>query len=103
PALSIYKLALPLAFGQFPNLLLVGAARHTGRALCLRRRFLSRHALQLLTFLSILNVFCVHSSTLIPAYFSTIFFNPNPGKLIVSFASSPSPSRRRMVPRPYFG
>src|SRR6185312_2182912 len=57
----------------------------------------------LLAFCFIGDVFCVHSSTLIPAYFSMIFFNPYPGKLIVSFASSPSPSRRITTPRPYFG
>src|ERR1700752_741129 len=37
-----------------------------------------------------------------PAYFSTNFFCPNPGKLTVSFVDSPAPSRRRTNPRPYF-
>src|SRR3954452_14319067 len=38
-----------------------------------------------------------------PAYFSISFFCPKPGKLTVSFAASPVPSRRSTSPRPYFG
>src|SRR5205085_12097421 len=38
-----------------------------------------------------------------PAYFSTSFFWPKPGKLTRSLAASPVPSRRRTRPRPYFG
>src|SRR5215207_10922586 len=38
-----------------------------------------------------------------PAYFSTSFFWPKPGKLTRSLAASPTPSRRRTRPRPYFG
>src|SRR6476646_521726 len=37
------------------------------------------------------------------AYFSTNFFNPNRGNCTVSLASSPSPSRWKTVPSPYFG
>src|SRR5215213_6044896 len=36
-----------------------------------------------------------------PAYFSTSFFCPKPGKLTVNFADSPAPSRRKTSPRPY--
>src|SRR3954470_3195074 len=38
-----------------------------------------------------------------PAYFSTSFFWPKPGKLTRSLAASPTPSRRSTRPRPYFG
>src|SRR5438270_9100879 len=38
-----------------------------------------------------------------PAYFSTSFFWPKPGKLTVSLAESPAPSRRSTSPRPYLG
>src|SRR5919112_3660279 len=38
-----------------------------------------------------------------PAYFSTSFFWPKPGKLTRSLAASPAPSRRRTRPRPYLG
>src|ERR1700749_961666 len=38
-----------------------------------------------------------------PAYFSTSFFWPKPGKLTKSLTASPAPSRRRTRPRPYFG
>src|SRR4051795_8819172 len=38
-----------------------------------------------------------------PAYFSTSFFWPKPGKLTRSLAASPVPSRRRTRPRPYLG
>src|SRR5688500_4238581 len=38
-----------------------------------------------------------------PAYFSTSFFWPKPGKLTKSLAPSPTPSRRSTRPRPYFG
>src|SRR5215213_5882554 len=38
-----------------------------------------------------------------PAYFSTSFFWPKPGKLTRSLAASPTPSRRRTRPRPYLG
>src|SRR5215213_7164676 len=36
-----------------------------------------------------------------PAYFSTSFFCPKPGKLTVNFADSPTPSRLNTSPRPY--
>src|SRR5436309_12881535 len=38
-----------------------------------------------------------------PAYFSTSFFWPKPGKLTRSLAESPVPSRRSTRPRPYLG
>src|SRR5579871_2149533 len=37
------------------------------------------------------------------AYFSTSFFKPKRGNCTVILASSPSPSRRKTVPSPYFG
>src|ERR1051325_9088906 len=37
------------------------------------------------------------------AYFSTSFFNPNLGNCTVIFESSPSPSRWKTMPSPYFG
>src|SRR5215210_6157617 len=51
-------------------------------------------------FCLLLSAFYAFSS---PAYFSISFFCPKPGKLTVSLAASPVPSRRRTRPRPYFG
>src|SRR5207302_8868874 len=92
----------PLALDHLLNFSLARSACHAGGAFGLRRRFLAGLALQLFAFGSICNVFGVHSS-FIPAYFSTSLFSPWPGKLTVSLASSPSPSRRSTVPRPYRG
>ena len=78
--------------------------RATGScASCLRSLLLPRDPLQLLAFFFIFNLLCVHDSVFNPANLSTSFFNPCPGKLMVSFASSPSPSRLSTVPRPYRG
>lgn len=103
PACRPYVLAFPLALRHLFYFVLVRPACHSGCPLCLRSGLLPRGALQALAFYFVFHVLCVHSSILIPAYFAIIFFNPYPGKLIVSFASSPSPSRRNTVPRPYFG
>jgi hypothetical protein len=46
---------------------------------------------------------CHHQAFSSPAYFSMSFFWPKPGKLTVSLAESPAPSRRRTRPRPYLG
>ena len=97
------RLPFALALDELLHFMFVRSARDTGGALGFRRGFLTGCAFEALAFGFIFNVLGVHSSILIPAYFSTIFLSPYPGKLIVSFASSPSPSRRKMVPRPYFG
>ena len=61
------------ALGQDLHLLLVGAARHVGGALGLGSRLLARGALQLLAFCFVGDFLGVHSSILIPAYFSHQF------------------------------
>src|SRR5579862_2868322 len=94
------SLALALALSHLLYFALLRSACDVGGALLNRRRFLPRRALQLLTFRFVCDLFSVHS-TLIPAYFAISFFNPYPGKFTVTFVSSPEPSRRTTVPRPY--
>src|SRR5271165_2472552 len=96
-------LPLPLTLCRAANLLLHRSARYSGSALGLRSHLLARRPLQFLSFRPILNVFRVHQSLFNPAYFSINFLSPYPGKLTVSLASSPSPSRLTIVPLPYFG
>src|SRR5712691_10563125 len=91
---------LALALHHLLHLALARAPGHVGGAAGLGRRLPAGSALQLLAFLFIGDGFRVHS-ILIPAYFATNFFNPYPGKLTVTLASPPEPSRRRTVPRPY--
>src|SRR5579872_2662541 len=93
------KLALTLALCHLLYFALLRAAGNIGRSLGYRSGLLARGALQLLAFCCIFNVLSVHS-TLIPAYFATIFFIPYPGKFTVNLVSSPEPSRRTTVPRP---
>jgi len=100
---SVEPLTFALALDQLFHLALVRSPRDTRCALGFRSSFLTGYAFEAFAFGFIFNVLCVHSSILIPAYFSIIFLSPYPGKLIVSFASSPSPSRRSTVPRPYLG
>src|SRR5579862_4387871 len=95
------RLALALALHHLPDFLLARAAHHIRGPLGLGSRFLARCALQLLAFCFIGNFRSVHS-TLIPAYFAISFFNPCTGKLTVTLVSSPDPSTRNTVPRPYF-
>src|SRR5207248_8388645 len=85
------------------DLLLQGASRYASRSLGLGGGFLARRALQLLSFGPVRCVFCIHQSVFNPAYFSISFLSPCPGKLTVSFASSPSPSRLTITPLPYLG
>src|SRR5581483_542021 len=94
-------LALLLALGHLFDFLLARSARHIARPLGFGGGLFPRRALQFLPFCSVGDVLCVHS-TLIPAYFAISLFNPYPGKLTVTFVSSPDPSRRNTVPRPYF-
>jgi len=101
------------------QLLFVLATR--ARARTLRSGLLACGALQLLSFLYILNFGSVCHALLFScclkclrgmvgyryifsscANFSISFFTPNLAKCTVSFASSPSPSRRITVPSPYF-
>jgi hypothetical protein len=89
--------------GRPSDLFLQGAARYTRSSLRFRRNFLARRPLQLLTFRPIRYRFCIHQSVFNPAYFSISFLSPCPGKLTVSFASSPSPSRLTITPFPYLG
>src|SRR5260370_23431423 len=96
------SLPFPLALGCSRDLLLQRSARYSGGALGFRRRLLARRPLQFLPFRPIYR-FCIHQSLFSPAYFSTSFLSPYPGKLTVSLASSPSPSRRTITPRPYLG
>src|SRR6266478_154443 len=87
-------LPLPLPLGCLSDLLLQRSARDSGGALGLRRGLLAGRPLQLLPFRPIGYRFCIHQSLFSPAYFSTSFLSPYPGKLTVSLASSPSPSLR---------
>src|SRR4029079_8796024 len=96
-------LAFTLALSELFHFAFIGSAGDTGCALLLGGHFLARGAPEFLTFQLVFYVLCIHSSSVIPAYLATIFCSPCPGKLIVSFASSPSPSRRNTVPRPYLG
>src|SRR5713101_6425510 len=96
-------LTLTLALSGASDLLLHRAARHTRRSLRFGRNLLARRPLQLLSFRPIRYRFCIHQSVFNPAYFSINFLSPCPGKLTVSFASSPSPSRLTITPLPYFG
>src|SRR5271168_4514471 len=93
-------LPLALALNYLLYLALLRATGHVGGPWTDRRGGLARSALGLLAFYSVFYVLGVHS-ILIPAYFATSFFNPYPGKLTVTLASSPEPSNRTMVPRPY--
>ena len=70
------QLTLTLTFDQFLDFALGGASRDSGGALGFGSGLPTRYALQLLAFFSVFYVLCIHSSTLIPANFSTIFFNP---------------------------
>src|SRR5579871_5313441 len=94
------QLALTLALNHLLDFALGRAPRNIGGSLGFGRGFLAGRALQLLAFICVRDVFGVHS-TLIPAYFAISFFSPYPGKLTVIFVSSPVPSRRITVPRPY--
>ena len=99
-SLATAELALALALDH-----LLDFALHANRELRRRRAasapgLFARGALGLLAFCSVFNVLGIHS-ILIPAYFAINFFNPYPGKLTVTLASSPEPSSRTMVPRPY--
>ncbi len=76
-------LTLALALSGVPDLLFGGAARDTAGSLAFRGGFFTSGALQLLTFFLVLYVLGIHSLTLIPAYFSTIFFNPYRGNLLL--------------------
>src|SRR5579863_8064371 len=93
-------LALTLAFDHFLYFAFLRTAGYVGCALGLGSGFLARCAFELLAFVFVGYFFSVHS-TLIPAYFAMSFFNPYPGKLTVTFVSSPEPSRRSTVPLPY--
>ena len=98
--------ALPFALSGYlsSDLALVGSARI--RALGFGRRLLASLALQTLPFGFVFDLFCIQGriySCCNVAYFSMSFFKPYPGKLTVILASSPSPSRRRIVPVPYLG
>src|SRR5579883_86357 len=100
------RLALRLTLDQLLHLALIGTAGlavRPGLQRLFRIRLLARSPLGCFAFVFVLDMLRVHSSILIPAYFSTSFFKPCPGKLTVSLASSPSPSRLNTVPRPYFG
>src|SRR6185503_21122039 len=107
PVQDRLPLANLLAFGDLLDLFLVGAARHGGGPLGFRSRLLAGRALQLLTFFRRFNLLGIHrvfyrQTFVRPAYFSTSFFNPPRSKATTIFASAPSPSRRTMVPLPYF-
>ncbi len=69
------RLPFALALRQLLNALLHRAASHSGCPLRLRSGFLALCALQFFSLRFVGNVLGVHSS-LIPAYFSTSFFNP---------------------------
>src|SRR4051812_871463 len=105
-----------LALCQNLHFFLHGAAVNGGGTLGLGGRFLAGGALQLLAFFGGFNVFRIHpdyfrfltyylrpACYLRPANFSTNFFIPWRWKLTMIFASSPSPSRRTIVPLPYLG
>src|SRR5579864_5204282 len=94
------SLPFALAFNHLLHFALLRSARDIGGSLRLRRRCLALGAFQFLSFGFVGDFFGVHS-ILIPAYFATSFFNPYPGKLTVTLVSSPEPSRRNTVPRPY--
>src|SRR6185369_16215669 len=94
------RLAFALAFDHLLHFAFLRTARYVGCALGLGSGFLAGCAFELLAFVFVGYFFCVHS-TLIPAYFAINFFSPYPGKLTVTFVSSPVPSRRRTVPRPH--
>ena len=69
-------LALALTLGDLLHLLLVGATGHTGGARSFRGRFLACRALYFFALCFVFNRLSVHSSSLIPAYLATSFFNP---------------------------
>ena len=96
-------LTFPLALGLVTDLFLHGAAGYAGGALGFGRGLFARGAFQLLAFGLVGNGLGVHRFRLSPAYFSTSFLRPTPGKFTVILASSPSPSRRTTVPVPYLG
>src|SRR5579872_4357191 len=93
-------LALTLALDHLLYFALLRTAGNVGGPFGLGRHLLAGCALQLLAFVFVGNFFGIHS-TLIPAYFAINFFKPYPGKLTVTFVSSPEPSRRSTVPRPH--
>lgn len=103
PVQTVAPLPFPLTLGSSDDLLFHRPAGHTGGTLGFGSHFLTRCALQFLSFRRISNMFCIHQSYFNPAYFSISFLSPYPGKLTVSLASSPSPSRLTIVPRPYLG
>src|SRR6185369_15569637 len=78
----------------------LGTTGHVGGPFGFGCHLLAGGTLQLLAFVFVGNFFGIHS-TLIPAYFAINFFKPYPGKLTVTFVSSPEPSRRSTVPRPH--
>src|SRR3954469_1852374 len=73
-------LPLPLALRCPFHFLLQRSARHSRGSLRLGRGLLARSPLQLFSFRRIRYRFCIHQSLFSPAYFSTSFFSPYPGK-----------------------
>jgi len=73
---AVLALALALALRHFLYFALVGTACHSRSAFRLGCCLFAGCTLQPLAFCLVFNVLGVHSSILIPAYFSTIFFNP---------------------------
>src|SRR5262249_40712005 len=96
-------LTLTLTLRLVTDLLFCGSASHGSGALGLGSGLFAGGALQLLTFDFVGYILRIHQFRFSPAYFSTSFFNPIPGKFTVILASSPSPSRRTTVPVPYLG
>src|SRR5262245_23364620 len=96
-------LTLTLTLRLVTDLLFCGSASHGSGALGLGSGLFAGGALQLLAFDFVGYILRIHQFRFSPAYFSTSFFNPIPGKFTVILASSPSPSRRTTVPVPYFG
>src|SRR5579862_7653045 len=97
---TLRALTLTLALDHLLDFALLRTASNVGGPFGFGRHLLARCALQLLAFVFVGNFFGIHS-TLIPAYFAINFFKPYPGKLTVTFVSSPEPSRRSTVPRPH--
>src|SRR6185295_11306810 len=94
------RLTLTLALDHLLYFALLRTASNVGGPFGLGRHLLAGSPLKLLAFVFVGNFFGIHS-TLIPAYFAINFFKPYPGKLTVTFVSSPEPSRRSTVPRPH--